>query len=183
MTRSRWFLLFVVGCLLIGQTMTASAAMSRAASEIGSGTNGVGLGFAVLCDPPFNPVRPSYVGPGDFITYTLLLSNTSGLTLTGVVVTNAVPAGASSIAGRFQPTPQLTKPIVWQVPILEPTQTMTMQHVLRVNEEMTVTAIVNIAIADWATGAPMTRTTVHPFGITSAPDVAFYLPWVQGGDH
>lgn len=135
------------------------------------------LSFVLCSDPPFNPNRPAQISQGDFITYRLSISNTGTLTATQVVITNAVPLGSTSVVSSWLPTPLRTSPIVWQMETLAPGETITVQHVLRVNDNITVTAIVNTAIASSSEiTSPITRTTVHPFGVTSAPQVAFYFP-------
>ena len=134
------------------------------------------LGFVLSSNPPFDPVRPAQIGHGDFITYTLAISNVGTLTATQVVITNAVPLGSTSVVSSWVPSPQHISPMVWQMATLAPGEMVTMQHVLRVNDNITVTAIVNTAIADSDEITPITRTTVHPFGITSAPQIAYYFP-------
>jgi len=179
MTRSRWIRFLVIGCLLIACLGLQTQASVVWAGEVGiAETSASGLGFAVSCDPPFNPQRPSHVGPGDFITYTLLISNTGAVTVNNITLTNVVPLGAHSVANRFAPMPQQTQPIVWKVAAMTAGQAITLQHVLQVepSEDITVTAIVNTVILSSPTTSVLTRTTVHPFGTISAPQVSFYLP-------
>lgn len=189
MTRSRWiqlgFRYLVMGCLLAACLGWRTQANAVWASEVEAtklaGLSASGLGFAVSCDPPFNPQRPSHVEPGDFITYTLLISNSGAVTVNNITLTNAVPLGTHSVANRFAPMPQQMQPIVWKVAAMTAGQAITLQHVLQVepSEDITVTAIVNIVVLSSPTTSVLTRTTVHPFGTISAPKLAFYLPAIR----
>jgi uncharacterized repeat protein (TIGR01451 family) len=70
-----------------------------------------------ILEPLFSP---SEVEVGQWITYTLRLTNTSAYTAYGVVLTDAVPIGTLYIAGTATPTPVGTNPLVWSVGSLNP---------------------------------------------------------------
>ena len=159
---------------IVGQRVAANMALSDLI--LVDPLDQAGLKFTMSSDPPFNPVHPPHIGHGDFITYSLTLSNTGTLSVTDIMITNVVPLGSSSVVSSWAPSPQRASPLVWQLAALTPGEMMTLQHTLRVNDFVTVTAIVNTAIASGHAITPMARTIVHPFGITSAPEIAYYFP-------
>ena len=159
---------------IVGQRVAANMALSD--SILVDPLDQAGLKFAMSSDPPFNLVRPPQIGHGDLITYSLMLSNTGTLSVTDIVITNVVPLGSSNVISSWMPSPQRASPLVWQFAVIAPGEVLTLQHALRVNNFVTVTAIVNTAIASGHAITPMARTIVHPFGITSAPEIAYYFP-------
>lgn len=128
------------------------------------------LQLALQAEPVFDPVRPSLVGHGDFITYTLTITNIGTEIQTQVVLSDAVPVGTHSVPASMQPDPSVAPSaasgaVVWQVAALNPGDSFTARYTVRVNNTITVTAIVNNAFASSAeTPQVQSNTTVHPLG-------------------
>jgi uncharacterized repeat protein (TIGR01451 family) len=139
------------------------------------------LQLALQAEPAFDPVRPSIVGHGDFITYTLTITNIGAEIQTQVVLSDGVPTGTSSVASSMRPDPAKVPsatfgPVVWEVPALNPSEVFTAHYTVRVSNYVTVTAIINKAVASSAETQPVqSNTTVHPFGFTEAAQLAISL--------
>jgi uncharacterized repeat protein (TIGR01451 family) len=142
------------------------------------------LQLVLQADPVFDPVRPTIVGHGDFITYTLTITNISTEIQTQVVLTDGVPAGTNTVVSSMRPQPAkvpsaATGPVVWEVAVLNPGEAFTAHYTVRVSNYVTVTAIINKAYASSAEMPLMqSNTTVHPFDFTKNPPVRYlyYFP-------
>lgn len=142
------------------------------------------LQLVLQAEPAFDPVQPSIVGHGDFITYTLTITNIGAEIQTQVMLTDAVPAGTSSVASSMRPDPTkvpsaTSGPVVWEMPTLAPGEVFTAHYTVRVSNYVTVTAIINKAFTSSAeTQAVQSNTTVHPFDFTKNPPVryVYYFP-------
>ena len=85
-------------------------------------------------------------GPGDVITYTLMVTNNSpSATETNVRVTDAIPPGTTYLAGTVSPVPPATfggvfsqaqNAVVWTVASLGPGATATLSFQVRVNADL-----------------------------------------------
>ena len=145
---------------------------------------GSSLELVLQAEPAFNPVRPTIVGHGDFITYTLTITNISTQIQTQVVLTDGVPAGTNTVVSSMRPQPAkvpsaATGPVVWEVAVLNPGEAFTAHYTVRVSNYVTVTAIINKAYASSAEMPLMqSNTTVHPFDFTKNPPVRYlyYFP-------
>ena len=142
------------------------------------------LELVLQAEPTFNPVRPTIVGHGDFITYTLTITNIGAEIQTQVVLSDGVPAGTNTVASSMRPQPAkvpaaATGPVVWEVNTLNPGEVFTAHYTVRVGNYVTVTAIINKAYAS-STETPQmqSNTLVHPFDFTKNPPVRFiyYFP-------
>ena len=138
------------------------------------------LQLVLQAEPSFDPVLPSIVGHGDFITYTLTITNIGSEIQTQVMLTDAVPAGTSSVVSSMRPEPTrvpsaTSGPVVWAMPALQPGEVFTAHYTVRVSNYVTVTAIINKAFASSAeTQAVQSNTTVHPFDFTKNPPVHYF---------
>ena len=149
------------------------------------------LQIFIQANPAFSPTRPVIVGHGDVITYTLVITNSSGVTQTQLVLTDAVPLGSTAITNTANPSPSRIPPNgigswVWSISELTPGTTFTISHAVRVNTLVTVTAIVNVAqLRSDQTALMNSNVTVHLFGEPPdpPPDVWWYfMPVVGRGD-
>jgi uncharacterized repeat protein (TIGR01451 family) len=133
------------------------------------------LDLVLQAEPAFNPVRPTIVGHGDFITYTLTVTNIGTQVQTQVVLSDGVPAGTYSVASSMRPEPAkvpsaTSGPVVWEVSALNPGEVFTAHFTVRVSNYVTVTAIINKAYASSAETPQMqSNTLVHPFDFTRNP--------------
>ena len=167
--------LMLVACVKCG----AGVATTMAATS----TNAT-LRLVLQADPVFDPVLPSIVGHGDFITYTLTLTNNSDIIQTQVVLSDSVPAGTSLVASSMHPVPASapaspSPAVAWVLPALNPGEVFTAYYTVRVSNYVTVTAIINKASASSAETVPMqSNTTVHPFDVAKNPPVRYiyYFP-------
>jgi uncharacterized repeat protein (TIGR01451 family) len=138
------------------------------------------LQLVLQAEPVFDPVQPSIVGHGDFITYTLTITNIGTEIQTRVMLTDVVPAGTSSVASSMRPEPSKVPsatfgPVVWEVSALQPGEIFTAHYTVRVSNYVTVTAIINKAYASSAeTPLTQSNTTVHPFDFTKNPPVHYF---------
>jgi uncharacterized repeat protein (TIGR01451 family) len=94
------------------------------------------------------PGGPLPIAPGQTLTYTLRVTNTGNFTATNVMVRDNIPVGATYIDGSAKPPPVSgPNPLVWNLGTLGPSQTVTVSFAVRVQNQLTVTAIVNRAQA------------------------------------
>ena len=111
------------------------------------------------------------VSPGDRITYTLLVTNTSGFTATNVVVRDTLPDG-TTWAGVATPVAQHeNNTLVWRFNRLAPYQSVQMQMVITVTRAaQTESAILNSFTATADQSAPQTSNVVvhiyQPLAVT-----------------
>jgi uncharacterized repeat protein (TIGR01451 family) len=139
------------------------------------------LQLVLQADPEFDPVRPSLVGHGDFITYTLTITNIGTEVQTQVVVSDGIPVGTHSIPASMRPEPSVAPSaalgvVAWEVAALNPGESFTARYTVRVNNTITVTAIVNNAFASSAeTPQVQSNTTVHPFGVVEEAELRISL--------
>jgi uncharacterized repeat protein (TIGR01451 family) len=161
-------LLLVISGLRVGGGVRVAA---RASDDL--------LDLVLQADPAFDPVRPSLVGHGDFITYTLVAMNIGSEVQTQVVLSNSVPLGTSLVASSLRPEPSRLPSaslgaLVWEVVALNPGEMFTASYTVRVSNYVTVTAIINKATADSIeTSWVQSNTTVHPFDFTKNPPVQY----------
>lgn len=143
------------------------------------------LQIVMQAKPGFSPTRPAIVGHGDIITYTLIITNSSGVTQTQLVLTDVVPLGATAISSTASPSATQAPsngvgPLVWKVSALGAGGSFTVSHAVQVNSLITVTAIVNVAQLRSDQTPPMnSNTTVHVFGGPPNPPAEYwpaYLP-------
>jgi len=148
------------------------------------------LQIFIQANPAFSPTRPVIVGHGDIITYTLVVTNSTDVTLTQLVLTDVVPLGSTAITHTANPSPAKAPtngvgPWVWMISELTPGATFTVSHAVRVNALITVTAIVNVAvIRSDQTPQVSSNTTVHLFGGPPDPPPEqwrCFMPIVRAG--
>ncbi len=78
--------------------------------------------------------QSSIVGQDRLITYTLVATNTGGVTATNVVITDAVPANTQLVAGSATPAPAALSPLTWQFASVAPGQSVTVRFTVRLDE-------------------------------------------------
>jgi uncharacterized repeat protein (TIGR01451 family) len=179
--------------LLISATLTLPLLQHSASAEIfvleqptpPPPTSAVLLQCALTSEPAFDPLRPSIVGYGDVITYTIVVANKTTLTQTNIVISDGVPLGTSIVPASMQPSPTETHAtatnttLTWRVDVLAANASYTASYAVRVNSTVTVTAIVNIAYVT-SDQSPLwpSNTTVHVFDITkNPPRLLYYVPF------
>jgi uncharacterized repeat protein (TIGR01451 family) len=78
---------------------------------------------------------PNNVVGGDrLITYTVIATNTGGVTATNVVITDQLPAFTQLVEGSITPAPAALSPLTWQIGSLAPGQSVTVRFTVRMNE-------------------------------------------------
>jgi uncharacterized repeat protein (TIGR01451 family) len=73
------------------------------------------------------------VGQDRLITYTLIATNTGGVTATNVVITDPLPAGTQLVAGSATPAPASLSPLTWQIGDLAPGQSVTIRFSVKLD--------------------------------------------------
>jgi uncharacterized repeat protein (TIGR01451 family) len=120
---------------------------------------------------------PSSIQPGANVTYTIVYSNAGLSTLTGVVITDELPAGLTYITDTSGLPLISTTPLVWQVGSL--TRTLkSFQLVAAASSSVSgyLTNTASIASAE-ADGTPDNNTSSH-----SAPAASFDLEVIKSAD-
>jgi uncharacterized repeat protein (TIGR01451 family) len=113
------------------------------------------------------PPPGSAVGPGDRITYTLILTSNGTADVTGLVLTDTLPAGVSYIPGSANATPGLNIAAI-PPPALVLTGALPVGDVLTVTFGVTVSTVSSgTLLTNWVevtmTGADLvTSTATHP---------------------
>ena len=107
-----------------------------------------GAGPQLVLAKSVTPSAPTAIAPGQRLTYTIRITNTGNFTATNVQVRDFIPVGSTYIDGSAVPPPTSgPDPLVWSLGALGPTQSATVSFAVRVNNQITVTAIVNRAQA------------------------------------
>jgi uncharacterized repeat protein (TIGR01451 family)/fimbrial isopeptide formation D2 family protein len=103
------------------------------------------------------------VQPGDLLTYTITTSNTGIVTATGVVVTDAVPAGTVFVSASLPFAGP--SPVQWNIGNLEVGGTRTFTMVVRATTLISGTQLVNTARVSSNEGVSNTATVTNPLGL------------------
>jgi uncharacterized repeat protein (TIGR01451 family) len=73
------------------------------------------------------------VGADRLITYTVIATNTGGVTATNVVITDPLPAFTQLVEGSITPAPAALSPLTWQIGSLAPGQSVTVRFTVRMD--------------------------------------------------
>ncbi len=140
------------------------------------------------------PPNGAQVGPGNLITYVLVLTNTGQIPLTNVRLTDTAPLGTQYITDSAVPAPaNPLLPLAWVVPTLNVGDSFTAQFVVRVTPLTGTLAIINSAtVSSNQTAITETNVVVHPFRETAIallsftaipqPNNTIRVRWVTGAE-
>jgi uncharacterized repeat protein (TIGR01451 family) len=103
----------------------------------GSGTHDFGLfrSVGIVLNKLSETSLPNgVVGQDRLITYTLIATNTGGVTATNVVITDQIPANTQYVAGSATPAPVSLTPLTWPIGSLAPGQAVTIRFIVKMDE-------------------------------------------------
>lgn len=121
------------------------------------------------------------VAPGDLLTYTITTSNTGIVTATGVVVTDAVPAGTAFVTASLPHTGP--SPVQWTIGNFEVGGTRTFTMVVRATSLISGTQLVNVTRVSSNEGVSNTARVTNTIGLADVlvtKDVEPESPIVAG---
>lgn len=119
------------------------------------------------------PPDGSPVTPGDFITYTLTMTNNGTADATGAVLTDAIPQYTTYAAGTASPAPSSTNPLVWNLGVISGAGGVaTATFVVQVDSPLTnALTISNSAVLDIAETVGLSQTNVVTHLVQSSTDI------------